>query len=345
VTMVLLAFWLLLRALRTQSDLRFALAGFGMALTVLMRFGSLSTVAVLSVLVLAAHRWTRAALACAAGFACGIAPYLGWSRLRYGGFLATFRDGWQNFGGPEESPLYFVKNFANIFSWVTVVGLALCIGRWAWKIRELHNSDRQAPSADETLRGHRGKLEAFLWLWAIAVFLFFSMLPHKEPRYIMPVEPPLFLLAGIGLSVLVAGRDVRRRIAGTVLLVGALGYTFAPVRHRFEDAFLDRGTSEEMQVSDFLTHSVPPTTVLYTANFSSPDYAYYTNLQIHDLVPEGPGWYEQLNHLPVDGILIAYQPGDQTGLPSLEWLDANPHYKRFREFPQVVLYTYTASSK
>ncbi len=62
-TLILLSLWLLLRALEKQTDIRFALAGLGFALTVLMRFGSLSSVGVLSLLVLAANRRVRAALA------------------------------------------------------------------------------------------------------------------------------------------------------------------------------------------------------------------------------------------------------------------------------------------
>jgi hypothetical protein len=62
-TLILLSFWPLLRALRKQTDLRFASAGFVLALTVLMRFPSLPSVGVLSLLVLAADRWWRAASA------------------------------------------------------------------------------------------------------------------------------------------------------------------------------------------------------------------------------------------------------------------------------------------
>jgi 4-amino-4-deoxy-L-arabinose transferase-like glycosyltransferase len=62
-TLILLSFWLLLLALRKQTDLRFSSAGFVLALTVLMRFPSLPSVGVLSLLVLAADRWWRAASA------------------------------------------------------------------------------------------------------------------------------------------------------------------------------------------------------------------------------------------------------------------------------------------
>src|SRR5438132_13814238 len=61
--LILLSFWLLLRALCKQTDLRFACAGFVLALAVVMRFACLSSVGLLSLLVLAADRWWWAALA------------------------------------------------------------------------------------------------------------------------------------------------------------------------------------------------------------------------------------------------------------------------------------------
>jgi 4-amino-4-deoxy-L-arabinose transferase-like glycosyltransferase len=342
-TLILFSFWLLLRALRKQTDLRFACAGFVLGLAVLMRFASLSSVGVLSLLVLAADRWWRAALACAPGFAASIGPYLCWSRLRYGGFLRTFRNGWEYLQGPGESPLFYLKNFLNIFSWITVAGLALWIGRWAWEHWMQKNEDHRV-SPIERMVGRRSRgLEAFLWLWAAALFLFFSALHHKEPRYVMPVAPPLFLLAASGLSVLLSGRHTAAKIAGTIFLAGALAYTFLPVQQRFESPFVDDEVSEEMQVSDFLNHSVPPATVLYS-NFNYPAFAYYTNLPVHRLPESGPALYDALNRLPGDGILIAYRENDVIADPRLAWLDSNPHFRRFRESPSLVLYEYRATA-
>jgi hypothetical protein len=91
-----------------------------------------------------------------------------------------------------------------------------------------------------------------------------------------------------------------------------------------------------MQVSDFLNHRVPPGTVLYS-NFNYPVFAYYTNLPVHRLPESGPALYDALNRLPDDGILIAYRESDVIADPRLEWLDSNPHFRRFREFPSLVL--------
>jgi 4-amino-4-deoxy-L-arabinose transferase-like glycosyltransferase len=342
-TLILLAFWLLLCALRRQTAPRFACAGFVLALAVLMRFASLSSVGVLFLLVLAADLWWRAALACSAGFAVGIGPYLCWSRLRYGGFFSTFRNGWVRFQGLPESSFFYLKNFGTILSWVTLAGLALWIGRWAWENLNGRGRNHRTSPFEGRSRG----LEAFLWLWAVAVFLFFSMLSHKEPRYIMPAAPPLFLLAGSGLSVLLRGHRTAVRVAGSVLLVGALVYTFLPVRERFQAPFVDNELSEEMQISDFLSHAVPPNTVLYS-NFNYPVFAWYTDLPMHRLpesFPENrPALYDALNHLSSNGILIAYK-NDVVTDPRLGWLDSNPHFRRFREFPSVVLYESRTSAR
>jgi 4-amino-4-deoxy-L-arabinose transferase-like glycosyltransferase len=342
-TLILLSFWLLLRALRKQADLRFAGAGVVLALAVLMRFASLSSVGLLSLLVLGAKQWRRAAAACAAGFAAGIGPYLCWSRLRYGGFFRTLQSGWANFQGPEESPVFYVKNLANIFGWITVAGLALWIGRWAWETGKQQGGDHAVTSVEPTGGTHSRGLDTFLWFWAASLLVFYSALRHSEPRYVIPVAPPLFLLAGSGLSVLLRGRYAAARVAGTVLLGGALAYTFWPVRERFESPFIDDEPSEEMQVADFLTHSVPPTTVLYS-NFNYPVFAYYTNLPVHRLPPSGPPLHDALNRLPSDGILIVYKAGDVT--PDLQgWVDSNRHFRRFREFPSLVLYDYRATAE
>src|SRR5208283_3747397 len=145
---------------------------------------------------------------------------------------------------------------------------------------------------------------SFLWLWAVLAIVFFFALPHQEPRYAMPVAPPLFLLAGSGLSVLLIPRPPAARMIGTVLVAGALVWSFWPDAQRFKSPFVDDGITEEMQVSEFLNDNFPQNTVLYS-NFNYPVFGYYTNLQVKELPEAGPRLYEALDHLPADGLLIA----------------------------------------
>jgi hypothetical protein len=134
-------------------------------------------------------------------------------------------------------------------------------------------------------------------------------------------------------------RNKRARLAGTLLLFGALTYTFFPLRQQFEFDFVDHDVSEEMQVSEFLNNNVPASSVLYS-NFNYPLFGYYTNLPVKRLPDSSAELYDALNRLPQDGILIAYKENDTNGDPRIEWLDSNPHFRRFKEFPPMVLYEY-----
>jgi 4-amino-4-deoxy-L-arabinose transferase-like glycosyltransferase len=329
-TLILLSFWLLVCAVQRQTDLGFVLAGFSMAMAVLMRFGSLSSVGMLALLALAADRRVRAAVACAGGFAMGIGPYLCWSRLEYGAFLETFRNGWASLGGPAEPFFYYMRILPAMITWVAVAGLVLWVARRGWDFK----------SARAAFDWQRMRWEGFLWLWALAVMIFFSSLTHKESRYSIPVAPPLLLLAGIGLGSLVEFKRQAARTAGGLAIAGALLFTFWPDHHRFDTGFFDTTVSEEMTVSEFLKDNVPRSTILY-ANQNYPDFAYYTGMTVNDLPESGDQLYDALKHLPAEGILIAYKriPGDSfMQEPPLEVLDADAHFSRYREFPSLVLY-------
>lgn len=333
-TIILLGFWMLLCALRRENYVRFVGAGCVLGLAVLTRFASLSIVGMLSLLVFAAARWWRAALATALGFLFAIVPYLCWSRMLYGGYFETFRRGWRYYQGARESPLFLVRNFGIIFSWITLAGLVLWLCRWAWE-----RSKTRPEHGNVAENGTRRKLQAFLCLWAVVLLVFFISMPHQEPRYAMPLGPPLFLLAGSGLSVLLKFRQPVARLVGAAVLSVALIYTFLPLRRVFDAPLISRGASEEMLVSDFLDRTLPPGTVLYS-NFNYPLFGYYSHLPVYELPEAGADLYDALEDLPGDGILIAYKKKDITSDPRPEWLHSHPEFQPWREFPSITLYQY-----
>jgi 4-amino-4-deoxy-L-arabinose transferase-like glycosyltransferase len=344
-SLILLSFWLLLRALKRQTDLRFGVAGFSLAMCVLMRFGSLSSVGIMGLLVLAADRRVRAIVACGVGFAIGFVPYLCWSRWRYGGFLTTLRTGWQNFEGPRESPFYYLTNYGHIFGWFSLVGLVLWIGRWAWMGRVRKASDEALSTKERAKVVSSQRLQGFLWLWGVVVLVFFSSIRHQEPRYILPLAAPLFLLSGIGLSVLLKGQQTAARIAGLVVLAGGMIYTIWPLGQIVSTSFIDNSVSAEMRASEYLDNSLAAGTPLYL-NFGVPDFAYYTNLPIH-LVPDGgDDLRKALETLPDGCMFVAYTQydGDAPADPPVKWLDANPHFERYKQFDRIVIYRFHAGS-
>src|SRR4029077_8309727 len=138
----------------------------------------------------------------------------------------TLHNGWEKFTGPGESPFYYLRNFGVIFSWITAAGLSLWVAQWFLrKRRQAARAADHSTNPVEHLKQNRLRgFDAFLWGWAAVLLLFFSALHHKEARYVMLLAPPLFLLAGMGLSVLLRGRQNLTRIGGPVVLAGALVY-------------------------------------------------------------------------------------------------------------------------
>ncbi len=342
-TLIILSLLLLIRALEKQTILRFACAGFSLALPILMRFGSLSSMAMLSLMLLAANRRLRAILSGAAGFVLGMGPYLVWSRVYYGGFFETLRLGWVNLEGPAEPFFYYAKNAPVVFSWLAIVGLCLFLlreayGFWVGK-KELGAEPSSVFEQDQR------RWKRFLLLWTLGVFIFFSSISHKEARYEIPLAAPLLLLAGCGLASLVEFKKNGWRIAGGLILFAALGANSWPIYHRFDTGFFDHSISQEMVVSDYLKQNFPASTILYT-NVNYPDFAYYTNMKVLALPETGEALYERISKLPSDGILIAYKIDDSGNdaevEPQISYLDANRHFTRIREFPTLILYQYRA---
>lgn len=325
-TLIVAAFWLLLVGIEKEALVWFPLAGLVSALAVLMRFASLPSVAVLSLLLLRARSWPRAILRFGAGFAIGVAPYLLWSRIRYGGFLATLRRGWENVAGSAEPATYYLQNFGEVFLWITLAGLLLWFVKWF-----LDRRARQKTTAGSA---------AILWIWALVVLAYYSAITHKELRYILPLGPPLFLLAGQGLTVLLPA-DRRRRAVGAAVLVMALAYSFAPDLARFREPLVSPFISEEKEVSDFLDSKAQPGAVLYT-NFNYPVFGYYTHLPTRVLLDQGDSFYKAFpGNMPADGYLIIYKELDKD--PRLDWAESDPHFRRFQDFPSLVVYEYRAT--
>jgi hypothetical protein len=332
---MLLGLWLLLRALRRQRILAFAWAGVVLALSILMRFGAIPSVGILLLLPLAAERRGKAFLACLAGLVAGLAPYLLWSRLEFGGFFSTLRAGWAGIDGPTESSLYFLRNSGTIFTPVAIGGFLLIAACLAWRllraVPSLRRSDLRLLS-----RFSLPGFYVYLFFWLLAGFLFFSSMPHKEPRYILPLAPPFLLLAGSGLAQLCTLPARPLRIAGSVLVSASLAFTFLPLRERLSGPFIDPTIPEEEIASQFLESNLPSQTVLYM-NFNYPAFAIYTAFGIHEL-PYGPDVYPEMNKIPKGDVLIVYREAEDPTETDIPWVDRNPKFQRIREFKSFVIF-------
>lgn len=332
-SLALACFWMLAEGLEAESRLWFLIAGFTGALAVLMRFASLPTIAVLGLLCLRPKSRIAAVIHFAIGLAAGFGPYLVWSRLKYGGYITTLQHGWTNVAGSVDPALYYLRNIPAIFSWLTVAGLVLWLG---FVIKSRFASHENMTVRDFVF------WNVFLCAWIVIILGYYMAIPHKEQRYILPLAPPVLLLAGYGLAQMVSFRKFALRAAGAAVLIGALAYTSAPAFARLREPLVSSYVSEEKAAADYLKGVAAKSAVLY-ANFNYPVFAYYTGLPTHVLLEQGDNFYNSFpSNMPDDGYFILYR--DQELDPRMDWLDSNPHFHRIQEFPSLIIYQYTVKA-
>lgn len=332
-TLLILGFWLLLRALEQPTVSRYFCAGLDLALCILMRFGSIPSVGMLLLLPLASRSRWKAMMACVSGLVIGIAPYLLWSKLRFGGLLFTLRAGWTHVEGPVEPFTFFLRNAATIFTPIAICGLLLAL------VSNLgaafHNLPDGATRPASTLS--RSFIKGYLWLWLVLGLLFFSLMPHKEPRYILPLAPPVLLLASSGLSLLYALPNKPLRTVGALFLGAVLLFTFLPLRERFGAPFINPIKPDEELAGRFLESNIPAGTSLYMS-FNYPVFAFYTNFRIHELSSFGPALYRDMEQIPPGEVLIVYREAETSSQSDIAWVDANRKFERMRDYPSFVIY-------
>jgi 4-amino-4-deoxy-L-arabinose transferase-like glycosyltransferase len=343
-TLILISFCLLLKGLATDKQPWFALAGFLTALAGLMRFTSLITVFVFPLyLVWPRKRWESAGLF-ALGVALGFGPYLLWSRFKYGSLLFTLQEARRNVGGSIEPWSFYIHNFGTIFPWLSLAGVGLWVVAWL-----LYGSDtptrgaaQSAPSQGSGEIVPRAASDLTLVWWVLIVLTYFSALPHKELRYLIPLAAPWFLLSGRGLAVLTTGQSKLKYAAGIAILGLTLGYSFAPIVTKFKSPLIEPYISEEKRAADYLNEVDAKRPGALYLNYNYPVFAYYTNLPIRILVEEGMDFYRDFpGNMPSDGYLILYK--DLQKEPRPIWADVNPHFRRLREYPSLVVYEYWRS--
>lgn len=334
-TLVLLGLLLMLRALEIPRLSRFTLAGFGLSMAILMRFGSIPSAGLLCLLPMIAKKRWRALAAAAAGLMAGLGPYLLWSRMTYGGYFATIREGWKNVEGPEPLFTFYLANSPTIFTWIGVAGLLLAAGAG---LVAFFKSPCGEPfrAADFTLTATPEVLEGFLWLWLLVDFVFFSRMPHKEPRYIMPLAPPLLLLSGRGLALFCRLPGRLLRPTGVLLFTAGMVVTLFPSVSRFSSRFVVHDRPEEMDASTFLESRFPSETPVYM-NFNYPAFAYFTNYKINELPIGGPQVYRAIDEIPQGGVLVAYRE-NESGAPKIELLNQDLNFEVVKEYSTLVIY-------
>lgn len=334
-TLIALSFWLLLKAIGAPSFVRFFCGGISLALCILMRFGSLSTVAILLTLTVLSSSIWRALAATLSGLAVGIGPYLTWCSLNFGDPLFAIKEGWTHVEGQTESFTFFIRNSFVIFGPIVIVGLALYLVCSSVPLlsKGLKSGGLFGPQ-NMQLSVH---MQAYLVAWATVAFLTFSLIPHKEPRYIMPAAPPLFLLSGVGLGSVFGLQRRGMRWGGCGGLCVSVILTILPLGSRLSRPLIDRTIPDEERAGKLLAATLPSTITLYMS-FNYPTLAYYTNFRIRELSDLGPALYHDMEQVPPGEVLVVYREAEAPSQADTAWCDASHLFARVAEYPSLVVY-------
>lgn len=148
------------------------------------------------------------------------------------------------FNNPRPWWFYLPVLVASLFPWALFVA--------SQALGQIRKSSAGAPTAKPLL--------ALCWIWLVAILLFFSVPNSKLPGYILPVIPPLALLAALGFERGRAGKPFARWLwHGLLVLALALAVVINVLAGRYTAA---RGTAD---VAQTLACAAGPNDRIYVA--------------------------------------------------------------------------------
>ncbi len=302
-------------------------AGILFTAAVLMRF-LMGTLLIFPLYLLAAKRLAlKRGLVTMLSAALAAMPYLVWAQLYAGGMFKPFLQAAFIVRGSElvTGNLYYASAALVIAGPLTVLGLVFYLVPGLGRRR----TDVIA-------------VEVPLLLWAILVSAYLTNSPHKEIRYLLPVVPILFLIAGAGYA-----RCKRRPVLVAAALAALIAGAFTLSRLPYFNGSQDLGEDQLLAYADqtrdaanFLRPRLTPGQVIYTSSLY-PIMAWYTKWPTEALWPWDDSFYLAFpKNMRTDGYLVVYKQVKKE--PTLEWLDHRLEFRKIKDFPDMAIYAYDA---
>lgn len=296
-------------------------AGVLFALAVLMKFEMVVLFIVPVYMALVNRVGFRPVLITAGSAMALLAPYLLWAQIRLGGF-------WKPFVAALSDNTGFDVSYSAQAAWMitgplVLLGIALYL----------------APLGRRT--GDRLGRDIPLLAWFGVVFVCLALSQPKEPRFLTPAFPALFVFAGAGYA-----RCNRKQLVGFAAAAAVIvsGYE---VEHRaYFSGSLDMGETQLMsyaertrEAADYLHPQLHSTDIVYTSSLY-PLVAWYSKANTVALWPWTDEFYAQYpKNMKRDGYLMFYRGFAKE--PNEAWLDHRLEFRKVKEFPDVIIYAYS----
>ena len=296
-----------------------------MGAAVLMRF-PVALLIIVPVALVFMRRLTLPAAAWYGGaFAVTMAPWFAWAQMKFGDYLQPLRVAAEIVAGSEPVPdaLYYLKATWIVGGPLTLFGLIVYLyGATGRKRGEWLASD----------------IPLFVWYLALTAYLTWGS--HKELRYIIPVMPALFLLAGRGMAAV----RIRKHALGIAAIAIVLAL-YPLKRIAYFNGTMDIGEEILLQYAadtkasaGTIRAALRPGDVIYSSAYY-PVIAWHTKRETRALWPWDERFYAEFpKNMPKDGVMVYYHNIHRD--PTQEWLARNPSFQKIGERGKLVLYRY-----
>ncbi len=214
------------------------------------------------------------------GMLISLLPYFIFAQMNYGFFLFPLIKAQLIIAASSPEPFfYYVHHFLNIFGVPVTIGLFLgTISLLTALIKKVKKNEKiESPKKDLVL----------LLLFFFAFFIYFSIMSHKEERYLMPIFFAAYILSGYGLMSLISFFSKSRRattFCSFVIILLIFAANSSALSEHFKKSIINDAKTETILVSEFLRMEVQNNARVYSA-LNYPVIAYYSGKDVRALLP------------------------------------------------------------
>ncbi|MBW2991396.1 glycosyltransferase family 39 protein [Candidatus Woesearchaeota archaeon] len=339
-SLICIGFYFLVLGDKHKKNYHYLLSGLFFAFAVLMRFTSLILLFIIPLYLLIKKINFRKILPFGIGFAIGIVPYFIWAQITQGNFLKPFIIAQAVVSDRNEALFFYIINFLKAYPIAVLIGLILWLVSTLlfFNFKTLIRKKELIITTRIKLEKHLNKVDLVFLIWLLLFFIYMTfMVPHKELRYIIPIALPLIMLSSRGIAYFINHRSKIIRYATLFFIVVIFLGSFAPSFTKLSAPLINTYKTEEMEVSEFIVETYPPSTVIYS-NHNYHVFAYYTKMRTLKLENQDESFYAVFpKNMKEKGLLLIYKGIKH---PTPEWTNNNPTFKLAKEFTNIRIYEY-----
>ncbi|QQG38447.1 MAG: glycosyltransferase family 39 protein [Candidatus Woesearchaeota archaeon] len=317
ITISLISLYLFIKAIKTKKNYLFVLAGVFLSVSILTKYTSLILIPTILLFALFNNTKIRNYLSTIIGFLIPMIPFFIFLTLNNINILSPFLT-YLNASRAETLPILcnYTKSFLIVFPIITILGLILLLM--------------------PLIKNKLNKNDLILAIWITAFLAFMQTIHYREPRYLLVIAPPIFLLSSRGIYFFFKEKLKFKKITITLFILLAI-ISFIPFVPLTECYPKEQANQETPIIANYIKINLDKNKILY-ANHYYPLLAYYTKFNTTVVWPQNEEFYKVFpKNMQKEGYFIYYKGIKH---PDQQFLDNNEKFIKLKEFDTAILYSY-----